>query len=117
MGGGGSQREKQTWEAWRESLNSVWLHAPHLLGRAVTDITSSLSKTRFHISRIPGQVALPSLPALLTQPIPLQTQGGWERLEGRLGWPKGALGNRKVHPTDSCESEPDLDSLGVQVAL
>ena len=23
------------------------------------------------------------------------------------------LGKRKVHPTDSCESEPDLDSLGV----
>lgn len=56
-----------------------------------------LSKTSFRISRIPGQVALlPSLSALLTQPIIMQTQGGWERLEGRLGWPKGAPRKEKV---------------------
>ena len=56
-----------------------------------------LSKTSFRISRIPGEVALlPSLPAMLTQPILMQTQGSWECLEGRLGWPKGAPGKEKV---------------------
>ena len=114
MGGGAcSQREKQAWEAWRESLNSVWLCASHLLGRVVTDITSSLSKTRFHISRIPGQVVSPpSLPCSPNPSLcgPREAGSAWK---GNWGGPRVLLGKRKVHPTDSCESEPDLDSLGV----
>lgn len=41
---------------------------------------------------------LSSLPALLTAPTPMRTQGGWEGLEGQSGWPEGAPGKEKNLP-------------------